>query len=205
MLTDSDFYFFQEGTHTRLPNVLGAHLMEGGAQFGVWAPNAKSIAVVGDFNGWNKDANRLASTGRAGLWEGFVPHAYHGAKYQFYVESAKNDYKAWKADPLGIFQDTPPATTSILWSLEYDWQDSDWMASRRGANSLEAPMSIYEVHLGSWKRVAKEGGRSLTYAELADQLVPYVKEMGFTQRLAGRRLDGDQARGEQSRSANLHL
>ncbi|MDQ2775255.1 MAG: 1,4-alpha-glucan branching protein GlgB [Acidobacteriota bacterium] len=180
MLTDNDFYYFQEGTHTRLGDVLGGHATHDGANFGVWAPNAKSVSVVGDFNGWNHESNPLSSTGRAGVWEGFVPGARCGAKYQFYIESATNSYKVFKADPFGVLQDTPPQTASILWNLDYDWGDGEWMTNRRAANSLESPMSIYEVHLGSWRRVAEDGNRSLTYAELADQLIPYVKEMGFT-------------------------
>jgi 1,4-alpha-glucan branching enzyme len=180
MLTETDFYFFQEGTHTRLAEVLGGHAVHDGAHFAVWAPNAKSVAVVGDFNGWNHESNLLSSRGRAGIWEGFIPGARCGAKYQFYIESAKNDYKVFKADPFATFQDTPPRTASILWNLNYEWNDREWMNNRRAANSLESPMSIYEVHVGSWKRVAEESNRSLTYLELADQLVPYVKEMGFT-------------------------
>ncbi|MBV9083492.1 MAG: 1,4-alpha-glucan branching protein GlgB [Acidobacteriaceae bacterium] len=178
--TDRDFHYFQEGTHTQLANVLGAHQMNDGTHFTVWAPDAKSISVIGDFNGWNKDAARMSSRGRAGIWETFVPNTWIGAKYQFYIESNQADYHVNKADPYGVFQDTPPKTQSIIWDLKYDWSDQEWMAKRRGANSLEAPISIYEVHAGSWRRVAHENNRPLTYNELADQLIPYVKEIGFT-------------------------
>ena len=180
MLNDNDYYYFQEGTHTHLADVLGAHLTSDGTDFSVWAPNAKSVSVVGDFNRWEKEATPLYPTGRAGIWQGFAHGAFHGAKYKYHIESAHGAYAAWKADPFATLQDTPPHTASILWDLNYDWNDQDWMTNRRNANSLAAPMSIYEVHLGSWRRVASEGYRSLTYNELGDQLIPYVKEMGFT-------------------------
>ena len=177
--TDADFYYFQEGTHTSLTRVMGGHLMEGGAHFAVWAPRAKNVSVIGDFNGWNAEANRLTATGRAGVWEGWVGGASHGAKYQFRIESAVSSYRVSKADPYGVFQDTPPRTSSILWSLDYQWGDGEWMAQRAKINSLDAPISIYEVHLGSWRR-SEQNNRLLTYDELADQLIPYVQEMGFT-------------------------
>ncbi|MBV9269098.1 MAG: 1,4-alpha-glucan branching protein GlgB, partial [Acidobacteriaceae bacterium] len=180
LLSDNDYYFFQEGTHTQLANVLGAHLTKDGAEFAVWAPNAKRISVIGDFNGWNAEASPLSPTGRAGIWQGFAGGAYQGAKYQFRIESAHAKDPLYKADPFGTFQDTPPKTASILWNLDYQWGDGEWMANRRRANSLHAPISIYEVHLGSWRRAAHNGKRHLTYCELADQLIPYVKEMGFT-------------------------
>ena len=180
LLKDDDYYFFQEGTHTHLGDVMGAHPVDDGTAFATWAPKARYVSVIGDFNSWNKGASPLIATGRAGIWEGFVRGAHAGAKYQFYIESAVNDYKVVKADPFGVFQDTPPNTASILWELDYSWKDAEWMKSRAGANSLNAPMSIYEVHLGSWRRVPEEGDRSLTYKELAESLVSYVKEMGFT-------------------------
>lgn len=179
-LNDNDYYFFQEGTHTQLAKVLGAHLVEGGTHFGVWAPNAKAVSVAGDFNNWDANTSFLQPTGRAGIWEGFVPGAWHGAKYKYCIEPATTAKPIWKADPFGVFQDTPPATASILWSLDYNWGDGEWMSRRSAANGLDAPISIYEVHLGSWRRVPDEGYRSLTYDELGDQLIPYVKEMGFT-------------------------
>ena len=180
MLNDSDYYYFEEGTHTRLSDVLGAHLVHDGAQFAVWAPHAKSVFVAGDFNGWSTEAMPLSPTGRSGIWQGFARGAMHGAKYQYYVQPAHGSDGVYKADPVGIFHDAPPGTASILWDLHYDWNDQDWMANRRHANSLNAPMSIYEVHLGSWRRVAGERNRSLIYREHAEQLVPYVKETGFT-------------------------
>jgi 1,4-alpha-glucan branching enzyme len=178
LFTDNDYYFFQEGTHTGLANALGAHLSHDGAHFAVWAPQAQSVSVIGDFNGWDKEKTPLKATGRAGIWEGWAPGAYHGSKYQFWVQANDGKFTAAKADPVGIFQDTPPNQASILWNLDYTWSDGFWMSSRAGANSLESPISIYEVHLGSWKR--GEDNRFLSYRELADQLVPYVREMGFT-------------------------
>lgn len=178
LFSESDAYYFREGTHTQLANVLGAHLQDGGAAFAVWAPQATAVSVLGDFNGWNAEVNALERRG-SGVWEGWVSGAWHGAKYQFQIRGDAG-FQVLKADPFGIFQDTPPRTQSILWDLHYVWGDSDWMARRAAANSLQAPISIYEVHLGSWRRVAEQGNRSLTYNELGDQLIPYVKEMGFT-------------------------
>jgi len=180
-LTEDDIYLFREGTNTGLASALGAHVANdrGGTQFAVWAPNAKAVSVVGNFNGWQQRATPLSPAG-GGIWQGFAHGVYAGALYKFYVESKDGGYSAAKADPFGFFNETPPRTASIVWDLTYQWNDDLWMAARANANSLDAPMSIYEVHLGSWRRVANEGNRSLSYAELAAQLIPYVKEMGFT-------------------------
>ncbi len=181
VLNDNDVYLFREGTHIRLADVLGAHVDEqrDGTQFAVWAPNAQSVSVIGTFNRWQKGANPLLPGGD-GVWEGFVPGVRSGAKYKYNVESKFGRYQADKADPFGFMHEAPPQTASIVWDLDYEWGDSAWMSSRRAANSLDAPISIYEVHLGSWRRVTEEGNRSLSYRELAAQLIPYVKEMGFT-------------------------
>ncbi|HZQ54537.1 MAG TPA: 1,4-alpha-glucan branching protein GlgB [Bryobacteraceae bacterium] len=178
---DSDVHFFQEGTHTKLANVLGGHFdgQSGGTHFRVWAPNAKSVSVIGNFNGWQKHANPLHRS-RGGIWQGFVHGAFPGARYKYFVESNTGHYSADKADPFSFYEETPPEQASIVWDLTYDWGDSDWMAKRRAANSLDAPISIYEVHLGSWRRVPEQNSRWLTYRELAEYLAPYVKEMGFT-------------------------
>jgi 1,4-alpha-glucan branching enzyme len=177
-LTENDLYLFREGTHITLPEVLGAHFEreQAGTSFAVWAPNARSVSVIGSFNNWQKDAAPLTPVG-GGIWQGFVSHAASGAHYKFYVEGT-NGYRAAKADPFGIFQDTPPNNASIIWDLDYQWGDESWMSTRREANGLDAPISIYEVHLGSWRR--GPGNRLLTYVELAEQLIPYVNEMGFT-------------------------
>jgi 1,4-alpha-glucan branching enzyme len=184
LFNDQDLYYFEEGTHTKLADHLGGHLTvdEGnpGASFAVWAPNARFVSVVGDFNGWNQHASLLARFGSSGIWQGFIRGLQAGARYKYYIESGLNDYKVEKADPVGVLHQTPPETASVLWNLDYDWGDQGWMESRSVANSLNAPISIYEVHLGSWRRVPEENNRSLTYRETAEQLVPYVKEMGFT-------------------------
>ncbi|MBV9157414.1 MAG: 1,4-alpha-glucan branching protein GlgB [Acidobacteriaceae bacterium] len=181
LLNDNDVYLFQEGTHLNLPDVLGAHVVEerNGTQFAVWAPNARSVSVIGSFNRWHKDATPL-SRERAGIWIRFAEGVSAGAVYKYHVESDFGGYRADKADPLGFFHEAPPKTASIVWDLTYEWGDEAWMASRQSANGLDAPISIYEMHLGSWRRVADQDNRSLTYAELADELIPYVKQMGFT-------------------------
>jgi 1,4-alpha-glucan branching enzyme len=180
-INQSDYYLFLEGTHATLAGILGAHFASerGGTQFAVWAPNAASVSVIGTFNNWDKQANYLSRT-EAGIWQGFVQGASLGAKYKYHIEANYGKFSADKADPVGYFQDTPPQNASIIWDLTYQWGDGAWMSNRRQANSLDAPISIYEVHLGSWRRVADQNNRSLTYRELAAQLIPYVKEMGFT-------------------------
>ncbi|MBV8069608.1 MAG: 1,4-alpha-glucan branching protein GlgB [Acidobacteriaceae bacterium] len=180
VLTENDIYLFGEGTNVKLADVFGAHLAPDGSgtSFVVWAPRARAVSVIGPFNDWNRDRSPLSSV-RGGVWQGFVPGVGHGAHYKFHVEG-QTAYSADKADPFAFYNELSPQTASVVWNLGYDWNDSEWMAHRAEANSLNAPMSIYEVHLGSWRRVVEEGNRSLTYLELADRLVPYVKEMGFT-------------------------
>ncbi len=179
-LNEDDFYLFQEGTHSRLPDVMGAHFVQerGGTQFAVWAPNAKSISVMGTFNEW-RPGEVWMQRSPAGIWQCFVPGAFTGAHYKYRVENASG-YHADKADPFSFFYEASPSTASVIWDLNYDWRDSAWMANRNAVNSLDAPISIYEVHLGSWRRVPEESNRSLTYREAAHYLIPYVKEMGFT-------------------------
>ncbi len=184
LLTQHDVYLFREGTHARLADKLGAHLcnVEGrdGVQFAVWAPNAAFVSVVGDFNGWNKDAHALhARPDSSGMWEGFIPAIGVGECYKFHLR-ARSGYRVDKADPYALLGETPPRTGSRVWDLAYAWNDGDWMARRRAANALDAPMSIYEVHLGSWRRAPEEGNRSLSYRELAPLLVAHVRELGFT-------------------------
>ena len=176
---ENDLYLFQEGTHVKLADVLGAHVIpdRGGTQFAVWAPNARFVSVIGTFNGWQRDATVL-SRGAGGIWTGLAPGVMTGAHYKYWVESNLNAYRAAKADPVGFFHDIPPETASIIWDIDYRWCDEEWMQNGRSANSLDSPMSIYEVHLGSWRR--GQNNRVLTYSEIASQLIPYVKEMGFT-------------------------
>ncbi|MFO7276276.1 MAG: 1,4-alpha-glucan branching protein GlgB [Pseudomonadota bacterium] len=183
LLTDHDIYLFREGTLFRAYEKLGAHYLpaEGGTHFGVWAPNAQSVSVIGDFNGWRPDAHRLdLRPDGSGIWEAFVPGVRPGALYKFHIVSRHGGYTVDKSDPFAFFCEVPPKTASIVWDLSYEWGDDEWMQRRRRANALDAPMSIYEVHIGSWRRVAEEGGRSLSYRELAHALGDYVEQMGFT-------------------------
>jgi 1,4-alpha-glucan branching enzyme len=185
LLTDYDVYLFREGNHFRLYEKLGAHVMtvEGieGTLFSVWAPNAEKVSVTGDFNGWNPDLNPLKSReDESGIWEGFAPLVYPGALYKYHIVSRYHGHKVDKADPFGFYSEVPPLTSSRVWELNYEWNDGEWMSARHLHNDLEASMSVYEVHLGSWRRVPEEGNRFLSYSEMAPYLCDYVKEMGFT-------------------------
>lgn len=184
-LTDHDIFLLKEGTHTRLAEKLGAHLTSRdgiqGVHFAVWAPNAKAVSVIGDFNGWDKMSQPLKSrTDGSGVWEEFVPNVGSGARYKYHITSRHQNHQVDKADPYGMFGEVPPLTSSRVWDMAYTWNDGEWMAQRGKANALDAPMSIYEVHLGSWRRVPEEGNRSLTYRELAPLLVEHMRETGFT-------------------------
>ncbi len=184
-LTDYDLHLWMEGSHHRAWEKMGAHLAEvkgeKGTRFAVWAPNARRVSVVGDFNEWKEGAHSLSTRGDSGIWEGFIPHVKQGDLYKYAVESQHNGYKVQKADPFGFACEIRPQTASVVWDLSgYDWQDGEWMAHRKEKNALNSPVSIYEVHLGSWMRVAEEENRWLTYRELAPKLAQYVAEMGFT-------------------------
>jgi 1,4-alpha-glucan branching enzyme len=184
LLTDNDLYLFNEGSHFRLSSKLGAHVInnEGasGTYFAVWAPNAEQVSVIGDFNGWNKSSHPLRPKERSGIWEGFFPDIGKGTLYKYHIVSRFNGYRVDKADPFSIFNEIPPKTASIVWDLEYPWGDQEWMATRRQRSGLAKPLAIYEMHLGSWRRVAAEGNRSLSYRELASQLVDYLQRMEYT-------------------------
>jgi len=178
--TEQDIYLFREGTHCRLYATLGCHVLESGAgaAFGVWAPNAAAVSVIGDWNGWGTASDDLAARpDGSGIWEGVAPAAQHGHAYKYRITSRFGNYVMDKADPLGVFSETPPGTASRVWSLEWDWGDTEWMAARGARNGLRAPMAIYEVHIGSWRR---KDGQFLTYRELAHALADYVCDMGFT-------------------------
>jgi 1,4-alpha-glucan branching enzyme len=184
LLSDNDLYLFNEGSHYRLYHKLGAHAMtvdgEEGTYFAVWAPNARQVSVLGEFNGWDRSSHPLYQKGQSGIWEGFVPGIVNGGLYKFFVVSNYHGYRAEKADPFANYSELPPRTASIVWDLKYDWEDGEWMEKRQEKNALDAPISIYEVHLGSWRRVVEEGNRFLTYREMAQQLAEYVQQMGFT-------------------------
>ncbi len=184
IITDHDVYLFNEGTHFRLYDKLGAHplTVEGsaGTHFAVWAPNAERVSVMGDFNGWNPSSHPLRPRASSGLWEGFVPSIRAGALYKYHFQSRYKDYRVDKADPFAFHAETSPKTGSVVWNLDYEWQDAEWLENRGRANSLSAAISIYEVHLGSWRRVPEQDNRSLSYRELAPLLADYMNEMGFT-------------------------
>ena len=184
LLSADDLHFFNNGTHYRLYNKLGAHPCSHqgleGVYFAIWAPNAEQVAVIGDFNGWDKCASPLSPRDQSGIWEGFVPAVPIGSRYKFHLVSRYKNYRVDKADPFAFYTEMPPEQASRIWTLDYDWNDLQWMRTREQGNLLDQPVSIYEVHLGSWKRVREDGFRSLTYREMASQLPPYVKEMGFT-------------------------
>jgi len=184
LLTDNDLYLFNQGTHYRLYEKLGAHRISvdrrDGVYFAVWAPDAERVSVIGDFNGWNKDAHLLRPKGSSGIWEGFLVGCDAGTSYKYHVASRYQGYRADKADPFAFAGETPPRTASVVHPLEFSWGDQAWMARRQHPNALDGPQSIYEVHLGSWRRVPDEGCRSLSYRELAPLLADYVTRMGFT-------------------------
>jgi len=183
LLTDDDLYLFNEGTHYDLGEKLGARLAthrgRGGVAFAVWAPNARGVSVMGEFNGWDKRSHPLRARGGSGIWEGFVPGLEQGTVYKFHV-SGRGGYEVDKADPFALLAQPPPATASVVWDLAYAWGDREWMESRAERNSLAAPISTYELHLGSWRRVPDEGDRPLSYRETAPLLVEHVKRAGFT-------------------------
>ncbi|HPN89032.1 MAG TPA: 1,4-alpha-glucan branching protein GlgB [Candidatus Omnitrophota bacterium] len=184
-LTEQDIYLFKQGNHFRIYEKLGAHVVEvdgvWGVYFAVWAPNAERVSVIGDFNGWRWDVNPLyLRQDGTGIWDGFIPHIGHNFLYKFAIKSKFHGYAAEKKDPIGFHCEAPPKSSSIIWDLGYEWHDQEWMRTRKAKNDLHAPHSIYEVHLGSWKRKVEEGNRSLSYGELADSLVEYVQYVGYT-------------------------
>lgn len=184
LLTDDDLYLFNEGNHFRLYEKLGSHCLNAngveGTYFAVWAPDAEQVYVTGDFNGWDRASHPMRSRGQSGIWECFVPGLGKGILYKYHVRSRYNGYRVDKTDPFAFYDEVPPKTASVVWNLDYTWGDGEWMEKRRSRNSLDSPISIYEVHLGSWRRVPEEGNRSLTYKELAPRLAEYVQRMGFT-------------------------
>jgi 1,4-alpha-glucan branching enzyme len=180
-VTDQDLHLFNEGTHFRLHRVLGAHAGTDGDRegtwFAVWAPNAESVALIGDFNDWDKRADPMAQRAASGVWELFVPDVAPGARYKYHVVSRYRGYRADKADPFAFYAEMPPRRASLVWDLEYDWQDADWMQARGEKQETAAPISIYEIHLGSWRR---QGNRFLTYREMAPLLAEHMLQLGFT-------------------------
>lgn len=182
--TDFDIHLFRQGKHFKLYEKLGSHVMEYqgvvGTYFAVWAPNAKAISVIGNFNGWNREAHFLAARwDSSGIWEGWIPNIGVGEVYKYLVVSANGEHLE-KSDPFALWCEVAPRTASIVWDNWYEWKDAEWMKVRKEKNKLNAPISVYEVHLGSWQRDPSDPERYLTFKEIAEGLVPYVKEMGFT-------------------------
>jgi 1,4-alpha-glucan branching enzyme len=179
-LSDDDVYLFNEGTHRQLGDKLGAHVRPGGGvAFGVWAPNAVRVAVAGDFNHWSRDSDLLAPRGSSGIWEGVVDRAEAGNVYKFAITTRAGEVLE-KADPFARCTECPPRTGSVVWDLAYEWGDGDWMRSRGERVGLHAPLSVYEVHLGSWRRDPAEPWRFLGYAEVAQPLIDHVLRTGFS-------------------------
>ncbi len=182
LLTDLDIHLFREGKHYQLYNKLGSHLVEhngvDGVYFAVWAPNGQNVSVIGNFNSWNRAANPLsARSDGSGIWEGFIPEIGHGEIYKYAI-TAPSGRQLEKGDPFARRWENPPQTASVVWKLDYKWKDKKWMTARKKKAGKPKPYSVYEVHPGSWKKYAID--RSLSYLEMADQLVNYVKEMNYT-------------------------
>lgn len=185
LFTDYDIYLYKEGNSFRLFEKLGSHMMtvdnEEGTYFALWAPNAKRVSVVGDFNGWNPETHSLEIRwDGSGIWEGFIPGIGKGALYKFHIVSKYRNYTVDKGDPFGFYWEISPLTASVVWDLDYEWKDGEWMKNRNKYNNSNSPLSIYEVHIGSWRRATDDNNRFLSYREIAPYLVEYVKDMGFS-------------------------
>ena len=181
VITNDDLYLFGEGSHFRMYNKLGAHIgvQDGvaGTYFAVWAPNAEYVAVRCNMNNWSRDTHPLKQIDGSGVWTGFIAGVGQGEVYKYQIDSRYMGYKVEKADPFAFHAEVPPRTASVVWGLDYEWQDTDWMATRASRHKVTAPQTIYEMHLGSWKH---HDGRQLSYRELAADLPKYMQEMGFT-------------------------
>jgi 1,4-alpha-glucan branching enzyme len=182
-LTPQDLFLFNEGSHLRLYEKLGSHPAtqdgKAGYHFAVWAPNADYVSVVGDFNGWDRGAHPLLPTGSSGIWSGFIPEVGQGVCYKYHI-AAPGGFTAEKNDPYAFTCEVPPKTAAVTWDLAYQWNDADWMAKRDRKSAQDAPVAIYEVHLGSWMREADPPYHSLSYRDVAPKLAAYCKDMGYT-------------------------
>ncbi len=183
---ETDSYLFKEGTHERLFEIMGSHIMEReheqGVYFAVWAPNASDVSVLGDFNAYTPGAHplKLRNDG-SGVWEGFVPRVTQGVTYKYHIVSAVDGQAREKSDPYAFYAERPPKSASIIYDIRgYDWNDEEWMANRQTRQTHRAPINIYEVHLGSWRRKVEEDNRCLTYIEAATELAEYLRYMNYT-------------------------
>jgi 1,4-alpha-glucan branching enzyme len=185
VLTDFDLHLFGEGSHYKIYEKLGAHVIKingiTGVHFAVWAPNARAVSVIGDFNGWDGRRHPLRMLGMSGVWEIFIPGLQEGSIYKFRIKTKNRKQIFEKADPYAFYSELRPKSASIVYDVsKYRWNDTEWMRRRSKTNWLESPISAYEVHLGSWMRIPEEGNRHLTYRELAEKLIEYVRDMGYT-------------------------
>ena len=185
LLTGSDISLIKTGSHCRLYEKLGSHIVNRGktkgVYFAVWAPNAAQVSVIGDFNSWNKESNPLKiRQDSTGIWEGFIQGAKKGQMYKYFIVSKYNNYTVEKRDPFSFYCEKPPQRASIIWNLDYEWRDEKWMKERSQRSALSSPFSVYEVHFGSWHRFAEEQNRYPMYDEMAPGIIRYAKDMGFT-------------------------
>ena len=180
---ETDIYLFKEGSHSKLYNILGAHRVthdeKEGVVFAVWAPNAKEVSVIGDFNGWNSDTHKLAMRwDESGIWEGFIPGVEPYCCYKYSILTAKNE-RIEKADPFAFFCENPPRTASKIYNVpDFEWRDNEWMKNRKNKSGIKSPQSIYEMHVGSWRRT--EDDSYFSWLDLARELPTYLIENGFT-------------------------
>lgn len=183
-LSDQDLHLFNEGNYLHAYEKMGSHptMRKGvaGTHFAVWAPSAHYVSVVGTFNDWDQGKHPLKKSNSSGIWTGFIPGVTRGQVYKYHIAAQGSDYTSDRADPYGVFCEVAPKTASVVWDMAYEWNDADYMAARKSKQTNAAPVSIYEVHIGSWARVPEEGGRSLSYREIAPKLATHVKALGFT-------------------------
>ncbi len=182
--SDFDVSLFKAGKHYKLYEKFGSHVMEHqgtvGTYFAVWAPNAQYVSVIGNFNGWNRGSHQLmVRWDSSGIWEGFIPHVGNGEAYKYFIKSSSGE-ELEKSDPFALRWELPPRTASIIADTYYEWKDAEWMSNRYDRNALDKPYSVYEMHMGSWARSPESPDEFLSYTQVADKLVPYLVEMGFT-------------------------
>ena len=187
LLTDFDVALFVSGKHFRLYEKMGAHLLTvnntAGTYFSVWAPNAQQVSVIANFNAWDKNSHQLNKRwDESGIWEGFIPNVGKGEVYKYYIKGFDGS-DIEKGDPYALRWEHPPQKASIVWDTTYNWTDKTWLKKREKLTALDKPMSVYELHLGSWQRDPSEPERVLSYGEIATSLVPYILEMGFDYKL----------------------